>query len=189
MEDKETNKKFYSNNYYHIYNRGNNKEQIFFSPENYNYFLKKFDFYLSNYLDVFSYALLLNHFHFLIRVKPNKTSEELTSQFRKFFISYAKSINKQLNRTGSLFQKNFKRKNISNSNYLYRIILYIHANPQKHNIVTDYKQYRFSSYKSLVSDKTTKLKRDEVFELFGSRELFVKFHDENKYIYSNFRFN
>lgn len=55
--------------YYHIYNRGNNKNNIFFEEANYSFFLKRYVKYTDAYLDTFCYCLLPNHFHFLIRVK------------------------------------------------------------------------------------------------------------------------
>lgn len=61
-----------SGKYYHIYNRGNNKERIFFNEHNYEYFMRKFDFYLTEYVDLFAFCLLPNHFHFIVRVKEAK---------------------------------------------------------------------------------------------------------------------
>ncbi len=52
--------------YYHIYNRGNNKQKIFFDDENYLFFLSKFKKYLIPNIDVFAYCLMPNHFHFFI---------------------------------------------------------------------------------------------------------------------------
>ena len=63
--------------FYHIYNRGNNKENIFFNENNYNYFLKKYDFYFLDYLDIYCYCLLPNHFHLLVRVKEIKQNINL----------------------------------------------------------------------------------------------------------------
>ncbi len=54
--------------YYHIFNRGNNRENIFYNQENYRYFLQKYDQYLSRYLDTFCFCLLPNHFRFLARI-------------------------------------------------------------------------------------------------------------------------
>ncbi len=63
--------------FYHIYNRGNNGENLFYRPENYGYFLQKFDHYLSGYLELYAYCLLPNHFHLLVRaVVPDTFSEE-----------------------------------------------------------------------------------------------------------------
>ena len=60
-----------SGHFYHIYNRGNHGNSIFFSQENYRYFLAKYDQYLSKYVDTLAYCLMNNHFHFLIRIKNN----------------------------------------------------------------------------------------------------------------------
>ena len=57
---------------YHLFNRGNNKNLIFFLEKNYSYFLKRFSKYMSAYLDVFAYCLLPNHFHILVRVKSKE---------------------------------------------------------------------------------------------------------------------
>ena len=62
----------YENGYYHIYNRGNNGENIFCKHENYLYFLKQYNHYLGDYLDTFAYCLLPNHFHLLVRVKEKE---------------------------------------------------------------------------------------------------------------------
>ena len=58
--------------FYHIYNRGNNRETLFYTEANYKYFLKKYDKYLSEYIDTYAYCLLPNHFHLLISVKELK---------------------------------------------------------------------------------------------------------------------
>jgi putative transposase len=55
--------------YYHIYNRGNNKNKIFFNEDNYIFFLKKVRHELSGYFDFLAYCLMPNHFHFLVQVK------------------------------------------------------------------------------------------------------------------------
>jgi len=54
---------------YHLYNRGNNRENLFYKKENYHYFIRQFDKYLSSFVDVYAYCLLPNHFHFLIKIK------------------------------------------------------------------------------------------------------------------------
>jgi putative transposase len=178
---------FLENHFYHIFNRGNNKEIIFYNDENYAYFLKKFDHYLTNCLYVFAYCLLPNHFHFLIKVKENDAiadsdgidtlHQTITEQFRRFFLSYSQSINKQEKRTGSLFQKHFKRKLIDKENYLTRIIYYIHLNPAHHKISNNYKNYPWSSYKIILSDKPTKINREKVLNLFESKESFIELHN------------
>ena len=57
--------------YYHVYNRGNNRETIFKSPENYLYFLKLLKKYISPVAELFSYCLLPNHFHLVLKLKDD----------------------------------------------------------------------------------------------------------------------
>ncbi len=139
--------------YYHIYNRGNNRENIFLKSENYPYFLQKYDAYLSRVLDTYVYNLLPNHFHLVVRLKqkaeiepaPQETPGEInfpnikdleslevgeivSELFRRFFIAYAKAINKQEGRVGSLFQKNFKRRPVQSDGHFVNLIYYVHTN-------------------------------------------------------------
>ncbi|MBS1510889.1 MAG: transposase [Bacteroidetes bacterium] len=52
---------------YHIYNRGNNKQLIFFNENNYLFFIKKIRVQLYDCADIICYCLMPNHFHLLIR--------------------------------------------------------------------------------------------------------------------------
>ena len=97
---------------YHIYNRGNGNENVYYIDENYYYFLRQYDKYLSESVDTFAYCLLPNHFHLLVRIKIDNP-ETASENFRKFFISYSMSINKQEKRRGNLFQRGFKSLNFS----------------------------------------------------------------------------
>lgn len=166
----------YPNSYYHIYNRGNNRERIYFSDENYRYFLKKYDNYLSNHIETYVYSLIPNHFHLLIKTKNN--SEMVSELFRRLFITYSQKINAQENRSGSLFLKPFKRKLISDNNNLQRVIFYIHHNPIHHGLSKNLEDYRWSSYRTILNDSDTRLKRKEVIKLFGCKENFIQFHKD-----------
>jgi hypothetical protein len=55
--------------YYHVFNRGNNGDTIFYKPENYKFFLRRMEEYLMPFIEVYAYCLMPNHFHLLIRVK------------------------------------------------------------------------------------------------------------------------
>ncbi|MBN1118164.1 MAG: hypothetical protein JXA77_13225, partial [Bacteroidales bacterium] len=57
------------NNYYHIFNHAVGNENLFVEDKNYAFFLDKFEKYIVEFIDVFAYCLMPNHFHFLIRVK------------------------------------------------------------------------------------------------------------------------
>jgi len=173
--------------YYHIYNRGINKAQIFFENKNYDYFLKKYFKYMSSHSDLYSYCLMPNHFHFLLRIVKDeemnfanasntKALTPVEKAFRDFFSSYAKAINKAYVRTGALFQARFKRKFISNEDYLARLVAYIHLNPVRAGLCKCPSEWKFSSYNILLSNNYTKLKRTEVIDWFGDKETFMEFH-------------
>lgn len=100
---------------YHIFNRGNNKEDIFREAVNYDYFLQLLKKYIIPIADVYAYCLLKNHFHFLLRIKdaqdlPPKFCERPHLAFSHLFNAYTKAINKRYGRSGSLFQEHIKRK-------------------------------------------------------------------------------
>lgn len=167
----------YNGSLYHIYNRGNGREKIFIVKKNYYYFLNQYKKYISNYADTFAYCLLPNHFHFLIRTKSNDPGI-LSENFRKLFISFTMSINKQEKRKGNLLQRGFRRKIIEDEKYFYSAIYYIHSNPVHHKIVDDLKKYEFNSYYSLVSNDKTFLCRDQVMEWFSGRQNFIDYHNQ-----------
>jgi len=169
--------------YYHIYNRGNSGENIFVEERNYPYFLGLYAKYIEPIADTFAYALLRNHFHLLVRIKDlaglgNLPGLNPRQQFSNFFNSYAKSINKASGRTGSLFQKRFGRIPVTSDGYFTALVRYIHFNPQKHGFVADFREYPYSSYQAMLSDRATRLKREVVLEWFGDRAAFVEFHED-----------
>lgn len=172
--------------FYHIYNRGINSENIFLSDDNKSYFLKLLSKYLTDRVDILAYCLMNNHFHIVIKVVEDE--KNVTQGFSNLFNAYAKAFNKQNTRTGSLFEKHFKRIKIQDENYLRNIIQYIHLNP-KHHLNIDYKTYKFSSYKSMISSKETRLARTEVLSYFDSIENFIFCHDfKNDFLTERFTF-
>jgi len=158
--------------YYHIYNRGNNRSLIFFRLENYSYFLNLVKKYITDIAEVHSYCLLPNHFHFLIKIKDEVELNQkyidndliLHQPFANLFNAYTKAINKDQNRTGSLFQRNFKKVLINENIQLQNTIIYINTNSNHHGL-EDYKRYKFCSYQSLISNKLTAINKS-LIELY-----------------------
>lgn len=106
-------------------------------------------------------------------VKIKEECEKSPSQFFSNLLNaYSKAFNKRYKRTGSLFQRPFKRKRITEEDYLKQLVFYIHLNPVHHGIVDDFKIYPYSFYKSILSNKPTNLKRTEVIERFHGKESF-----------------
>ncbi len=97
-------------------------------------------------------------------------------KFSDFFNAYAKAINAAYERTGSLFQHPFKRVMVTRDMQFFRVIAYIHQNPQKHGFVDDFRDWKYSSYGAILSDKPTHLKREAVLEWFGDKQQFHSQH-------------
>jgi REP element-mobilizing transposase RayT len=182
-------------NYYHIYNRGNNRADVFFESDNYYYFLQLYAKYIEPIAETFAWCLLKNHFHILVRIKNKEEikSEDLSysttevpkvidpsRQFSHLFNTYTQAINKRYNRTGSLFETTFQRKLVTSEKYFRQLIYYIHNNPVHHRFVDHLELYPWSSYETTLSDKYTKLKRNEVLELFGGKGNLIYYHKQQQ---------
>ena len=61
---------FEADSIYHVYNHGNGDDLIYREVENYQFFLERFKFYIIPIANVYAYCLMPNHFHFLLRIKP-----------------------------------------------------------------------------------------------------------------------
>lgn len=59
-----------------------------------------------------------------------------------------------------------------------RLIVYIHQNPQKHKFESDFRDWNYSSYHELAANVPTRLQREKVLNLFGSREDLIRIHQE-----------
>ena len=137
--------------FYHIYNRGTEKRNIFSSRADYDRFLALL--YLCNQtatvhlqiqgrtlkelpgkregepvIEIAAYCLMPNHFHLLVR----ETAEGGTSKFmQKLMTGYTMFFNKKNDRTGSLFQGKFQARHVADDRYLKYLVSYIHLNPVK----------------------------------------------------------
>ena len=170
---------FFKNELYHIYNRGNNRQKIFFKPDNYIYFLKKVRRYLLPYCDILSYSLMPNHFHFLIhsdeRTIINKTirfqpKNVLSEGIRVLLSSYTQAINKQNQTSGSLFQQNTKAQPIvkGSRNYDITVFHYIHQNPYRANLVLRMEDWEYSSFADYCGKRNGSLcNRELAIKLLG----------------------
>ena len=174
--------------FYHIWNRGNNRENLFYSSHNYEYFIRLYAGYLDPVVETYAFCLLPNHFHLLVRIKSflevspagetsnTRKSNPVSLAFQRFFTAYSQAINIQERRTGSLFEKPFKRLEINTTRQLANLVHYIHTNPQKHGIIDDFRQYPWSSYNRIIRDRPSKLKKEEVMNWFSTKENYVNYH-------------
>ncbi len=182
---KNTSTPLHPGEFYHIYNRGNNREDLFREERNYRYFLQLYAQHVSPVAETFAYCLMRNHFHLLVRIQTSQDGEqtsqvlktcEVSKRFSNLFNAYAKAINKAYDRTGSLFEERFGRILVDSDRYFQQLIFYIHFNPQKHGFVSDFREWRWSSYHTLRATGETKLNRADVLNWFGNVAQFEQFH-------------
>ncbi len=137
--------------YYHLYNRGTEKRNIFSTKADYERFLSLL--YLCNgtspvhlqrqgrtltenlenemsgqLVDIGAYCLMPNHFHLLVR---EVTNGGISRFVQKLTTGYTMYFNTRHERTGALFQGKFKATHVDSDNYLKYLISYIHLNPVK----------------------------------------------------------
>lgn len=149
-------KTYGENQYYHVYNCGVAQTSIFRTNTDYQYMLSLLERYLTpgqkfdklgrvvpNYSDkieLVSFCLMPNHYHFLFYLKEKDGLEKL---MRSLMTSYSMYFNKKHKRSGTLFQNHFLATLIRNDQYLWHISRYIHLNPM--DIRKDWQDYKYSS--------------------------------------------
>lgn len=206
-----------SESYYHIYNRGINRCDLFRETDDYKHFLRLYEKYIEPVADTFAWVLMPNHFHLLIRIKseeeigiyknlnsdsskdsarfqtePNENLSESegpdrvgikkpnpTKHFSHLFNAYSKYVNKKYQRTGSLFEHPFRRKQVEDEAYLRALVLYIHNNPIHHDFTNIAIDYPWSSYLTCISVKPSKLLKKEVVGWFDDEANFKYMHKQH----------
>ena len=142
---------FQKGSYYHVYNRGNRKQNIFLTRRDYERFLGKALKYKGKFgVAIMCYCLMPNHFHFLLK---QNTDIPITSFMLRLGTSYAKYFNIKYEQVGSLFQSRFRAKLIETDEYLLHLSRYIHRNPKEILPSTrgvGLEKYEWSSYPSFI---------------------------------------
>ena len=140
---------------YHIYNRSN--EMLFYSRENYIYFLKKIRNNILPFADVLAYCLMPNHFHIIATVKAEGVvykgqMQRLSFSIGNMISGFTKGINRQLNRKGVLFAHKTKAKmlNDAGNDYLLNCFMYVHQNPYLAKLVERIEDWEFSSFQDYI---------------------------------------
>ena len=165
---------YVENGIYHVYNRGCNKDNIFFSDDNYLYLLEKLKEEKDKHeIEVIAYCLMPNHYHLLLMQKSDKP---ISRFIQKVFNGYVQAINKQQNRSGTLFEGRSKSILVDDEIYLMHLIRYIHINPVMANLVLKPEQWQFSNYLEWIGKRNGSLFSEEVFDnLFDSHKHYQDF--------------
>ena len=172
----------YQNQLFHIYNRGNNRQKVFFKRENYIYFLEKVRKFLKPHAEILAWCLMPNHFHFMIYIPTGQDVTEISKGIQIILRSYTRGINEQEVRTGSLFTQNTCSKALAEAlsvnNYGTTCFHYIHQNPMKADLVKRMEDWEFSSFRDYIGIRNGQLINREIaykyIEIPTDREQFYK---------------
>ncbi len=134
--------------YYHLYNRGARRLSIFREPENYLFLLRRLKQFLPGLeLSVIAYCLMPNHYHLLIRQNGEHPAGLL---IQRLFNSYTKAYNKRYGHSGTLFERRYQAKPITDNAHLLHLCRYIHGNPVKDGFVAHPADWPYSNYQEWV---------------------------------------
>ena len=162
---------------FHVYNRGVDKQTIFFRPADYNLFLSLMESSLNNDLvSLLVYCLMPNHFHLIIRqFKPYAISDFMKAVCETF----AKTINQRRKRCGHLFGSRFKIAPLSDPATLLRTSHYVHSNPVSAGLSASPSAWLYSSYTEYVSTNLIGFVHTErILDLIGGYEKYAQFMEE-----------
>jgi putative transposase len=162
--------KFLPGNIYHVYNQGNNKQDLFTEDFQFSYFLQLYKQYIALHCETLAWCLMNNHFHFMIYTDSRCAAlkkqgglflDPIVNGFRKLLSTYAHEFNIKNNRSGSLFRP--KTKSIclndeadlnntygSKEDYYLNTFNYIHNQAVEAGIVKSAEMWKWSWYRSYM---------------------------------------
>ena len=170
-----------STGFYHVMSRGNNREEILKKNPDKIKLLKAFgEENINLEIKICAYCIMNNHYHILIKAKNLEALGMVMQRINSYYAHYYKL---KYEHQGHVFQDRFLSKPLNSDKYIANVIRYIHLNPVKAGIVTDLKEYKFSSFSEYGCRRTNKIikvGREEIFEIIGINDYkeFYRFHKE-----------
>ncbi len=155
--------------YYHVYNRAKNGDPLFEDEEAYRFFLKLYKSHITPIAETYAYCLLRDHLHLLFRTRP-EAEGSLYKPFAVLFNSYTSGYNRHNGKEGRVFKFKLKRTEIRSLACLRDMICYINQNPWRHGVTDHPGNYRFSSFRSTITNGPTLIAKDNIIGQFGSSE-------------------
>lgn len=164
-------RQYSQSNVYHIIIRGNDKQDIFYDDQDRLLFKERVKESKEKFkYQIYSYCLMNNHVHLLIRVNKGFLSKVMQSLVMRYSIYY----NKKYNRIGHVFQDRFLSKKVEKLDYLLTVCKYIHRNPEKAGIEKT-EDYYWSSYNEYVNKERVIDKKIIMHYFNNNIKLFEKY--------------
>jgi putative transposase len=160
--------------YYHVYNRGVDKNVIFFNSKNYLHCLHLVKRYKARYgITVIAYCLMPNHYYLLLRQDEDIPIYRFINSL---FNSYVQAVNREQNRRGTLFQGRYQYVHVDRDEYIVHLCRYIHLNPVKANLVSRPEEWEYSNFREWTDLRKGSLKdQDFISAYFQSPEEYMEF--------------
>lgn len=141
-------KSYYSGAIYHIYNRGNNKQNIFEEANDFINYLKRLRTAKEAHnISVIAHTLMPNHFHLIARQNSEVPIHKFISSLHTSYVMY---FNKKYKRVGHLFQGRFNQRIVKGDEDLLYLSCYVHLNPELDGLVKKAEDYGWSSFRDYV---------------------------------------
>ncbi len=136
---------------HHIIQRGHNRQTVFVSDEDYQYYLENlWEWKLKLGCRIYAYCLMTNHIHLII--DPGEDVENLGKLMKRLAGRQTRYVNKLEKRSGSLWEGRYKSSPISTDKYLLACCRYVELNPVRAGLVVSPAEYRWSSYAQKIGD-------------------------------------
>jgi REP element-mobilizing transposase RayT len=151
--------------YHHIYAWGNDRHPVFKDVQHYKRYLDYLRLYCRMYkIETIAYALMEWHLHLFIYDIAGRISKFM----KNLHGEYAKYFNKHARRVGHVFGERFNNKIVQPNNYGLWLSRYIHRQPVEAGIVSDPKEYAWTSYRAYIGlEPLGFIKPDVILEQFG----------------------
>lgn len=146
--------------------RGNNRNKIFRSFEDYDYYLQLVAIYKEIHpFELYHYCLMPTHIHYLTQVRDARS---FSSFMKRTNLAYYHYFHKKYHWVGHLWQNRFKSQPVGKDEYFIQCGKYIELNPVRKKLVLHPSEYAFSSYGYYFAGEANKLiTMDPFFEEMG----------------------
>jgi REP element-mobilizing transposase RayT len=152
--------------WFHVVNRGAARADIFLSDRDRVEFGRLLGVVHDRFeIHVHAYCLMGNHYHLLIETPSGRLSDAM----HHIGGVYARHLNERLGRDGPVFRGRYFGRTVLSTDYLLRVVRYIHRNPLSFVDASDLETYRWSSLRTYLGyrRRPTWLRTDVVSELTG----------------------
>ena len=198
MPSKYVVRNFAEDSYYHVFNRGVEKRDIFLEEDDYLTFI----YYLSAYLqpiekvaekypdtpvrlygknladeiELIAYCLMPNRFHLLLKQRTKDGVSKLLKQLTNAYTLY---FNQKNQRVGSLMQGPFRAAPVIEDPLFIHLVRYIHLNPVASGLTKDLNAHRWSSYHHYLGNEADlPVEQEKILSYFPSVGAFKGFHED-----------